>query len=159
MKTNRMIIVVDQMIEYEDILKKSKTSWHGLFRAHQESEAYTLSWEDIFIGSTACWKAIKERISEYAHLSHLRNGRLEILYYSQFDKEISLFNSSYQDYFQFCDESISVKEIEKLKADFNHGFDLEIKRLSDKKMIYENDKIEESVNAIPLFSLLTSQSA
>gem|GEM_PF-4796184 len=40
--------------------------------------------EDIFTGTSSTWPSKKERIEEYKQLAFLREGGLEIIYYSTF---------------------------------------------------------------------------
>jgi hypothetical protein len=78
--------------------------------------------EDIFIGTTATWLSIKERIEEYLQLAYLREGSLEIIYYSSYDSLMRFYTNDADNYFHFYDACICRSEIEKLVQSFPTTF-------------------------------------
>lgn len=130
MKTNRIIVIVNQMIETADEDQSSKFSHHNFFRAYRDAEDYSLCWDDIFIGTNALWTRIHDRIEEYSLLSHLRSGSLELVYYSPFDKIEALFTSTYKDHLQFFDESVPNSDLEDLRLQFYPSFSFEFTRVN-----------------------------
>ena len=140
MRTNRILIVANELIESTDG-RICNISHQAIFRAYRESEKYSLSWDDIFIGNRANWKAIRERIEEYILLSHLREGKLELVYFSPYDQVEKIYNSSFKDHLQFYDTSISIDDLKNLGDEFSSSFGFHLLRLEDKVQLFhfEND--------------------
>ena len=69
-------------------------------------------------------------------LSHLREGKLELVYYSAFDAVEKLFNHSYEDHLQFYDSSVSLEELKELQLGFKLGFDMRLSRLADANELF-----------------------
>lgn len=161
MKTNRMIVVVNELIESAHEEAFSNISHQALFRAYRESEEYSLSWDDIFIGSQANWREIKERLDEYVLLSHLRGGKLELVYFSLYDRVEKYYNSSFKSHLQFYDTSIAMEEMRILGNDFNPYFNFELLRLENKTQLFplrnELGHLEWPLNRNSLFKTTQPQ--
>jgi hypothetical protein len=133
MKTHRLFILINQLEEINsDTLPRvhqPKISVADLLSIRKKDSIH-LSMEDIFIGSKATWKNIKERIEEYLELSILRDGQLEIIYYSVFDSLTRLYTNDADYHFHFYDDCIHRKEIEQIINNFPSSFTCEFKNRS-----------------------------
>ncbi len=128
MKTNRMIILINKLVETKEEIDTGGISAQSLFRSYQESQNYSLSRDDIFIGADAHYNTVIDRLEEFALLSHLRPGCLEVMYYSSFAKIEALFNSDYEDHLQFYDQSASYTNLMKVLDKFHNQFELKFVR-------------------------------
>ena len=125
MKTNTIFILISELEESSfNKMPNSKIpqiSFQQLIGQHHEGFR-KFSMEDIFIGTAATWPAIKERIEEYLQLSFLREGSLEIIYYSTFDSLTRFYTNDADNYFHFYDSCIRRTEIEQLVQSFPPTF-------------------------------------
>lgn len=128
--------MVNELQETADSANTDSISTHTLFRAYQESEEYSLAWDDIYVGENSSWSIIRDRLEEYALLSHLRPGRLEIVYYSIYDQVEALLNSSYRRYVQLYDQLIKREYIEEISAGFSNDFELCFIRLNERDELF-----------------------
>lgn len=125
MKTNKLIILINELEEHQ------MGSMPGLDHpcvtardlvALNQSDSVQVLFEDVFVSEYAKWPAIKERIEEYLQLSFLREGRLEIVYFSIYDILTRLYTHDADQYFHFYDDCIKREEIEELVHAFPSTF-------------------------------------
>ena len=126
MKTNTIFILINELEEssFQRMpgQKMPLINFQQLIGANK-SGIRKFCMEDIFIGATAEWSSIKERIEEYLELSMLREGKLEIIYYSSFDAITRMYTNSADDYFHFYDACIHRSEIKQLVESFPSTFE------------------------------------
>lgn len=133
MKTHCIFILVNQLEEINsDTLPKLKQLDISVadLLSIRKKDSIKLAMEDIFIGSKATWRNIQERIEEYLELSILRDGKLEIIYYSVFDPLTRLYTNDADDHFHFYDHCIHRNEIEQMIEGFPPSFSCEFKNRS-----------------------------
>ena len=125
MNTNTIFILVSDLEENSfskmPRLKSPQISFQQLVGRHHEGSR-KFSMEDIFIGTTATWPYIKQRIEEYLQLAYLREGSLEIIYYSAYDSLMRFYTNDADNYFHFYDACICRTEIEQLVQSFPTTF-------------------------------------
>lgn len=144
MKTNKIFILINELKESHfgkvPGLEKPEISFQELLSLN-EDEMVSITAEDIFIGSTAKWDTIKERIEDFYQLSYLREGKLDVIYYSIYDVLTRLYTNDADNYFHFYDNCVKRIEIEDIVQQFPSSFSCNFKNLSN-----ENLKKELQVN-------------
>ena len=133
MKTHCIFILVNQLEEINsDTLPKLKQLDISVadLLSIRKKDSIKLAMEDIFIGSKATWKNIRSRIEEYQELSLLRDGKLEIIYYSIYDSLTRVYTDAADQYFHFYDHCIHRNEIEQMIEGFPPSFSCEFKNRS-----------------------------
>ena len=133
MKTHCIFILVNQLEEINsDTLPKLKHPCISItdLISIRKKNSLRLSMEDIFIGTKATWKNIANRIEEYQELSFLRDGKLDIIYYSIYDSLTRTYTDAADQYFHFYDHCIHRNEIEQLIEGFPPSFSCEFKNKS-----------------------------
>jgi hypothetical protein len=151
MKSHRLFILVNQL---EEINSDTLPKLHNLdisvadLLSIRKKDSIKLAMEDIFIGSKATWKNIQSRIEEYQELALLREGRLEIIYYSIYDSLTRMYTNDADYHFHFYDNCIHRNEIEQLINSFPSTFSCEFKNRSGEtkkeKVLETNSK--ETIN-------------
>lgn len=140
MKTNKIFILINELEEshFGKIpgLDSPSISFQNLLGCRY-GEFLQFTVEDIFIGNSAKWGAIKERIEDYLQLSYLRKGKLEIIYCSIYDVLTRLYTNEADNYFHFFDNCIQRKEIETLIQSFPSSFDCKFINRSNENIAEE----------------------
>jgi len=145
MKTHRLFIMVNQL---EEINSDTLPKLHNLnisvadLLSIRKKDSIKLAMEDIFIGSKATWKNIQSRIEEYQELALLREGKLEIIYYSIYDSLTRMYTDDADYHFHFYDNCIHRNEIEQLINSFPPTFSCEFKNRSG---LQQKEKVLDSV--------------
>ena len=153
MKTNKIFILINELEENQfgkmPGLKKPQISFQDLLSMNK-NEMLSITLEDVFIGNSAKWKNIKDRIEDYLQLSYLREGKLEIIYYSAYDVLTRLYTNDAEKYFHFYDNCVQRKEIESLVENFPASFDCKFINRSNeivKKEIQSSKKLVQLTNS------------
>jgi len=125
MKTYKIFILINELEEFQfgkmPGLDRPEITFQDLLSMNKD-ESVSITVEDVFIGNSAKWGDIKERIEEYLQLAYLREGKLEIIYYSIYDILTRLYTNDADKYFHFYDECVQRNEIEELVKEFPSSF-------------------------------------
>jgi hypothetical protein len=134
MKTNKIFILINELEENQQGrmpgLPRPKITFDDVLKLN-EREGVQISRDDIFMGNSARWKDIKERIEDYLQLSFLRDGELEIVYFSIYDALTRLYTNDADKYFHFYDECVQQREMEQLVHQFPATFKCKLINRSD----------------------------
>jgi hypothetical protein len=163
MKSNTIFILINELEENQQGrmpgLIRPKITFDDLLKLN-EREGVQISRDDIFIGNSARWKDIKERIEDYLQLSFLRDGALEIVYFSIYDALTQLYTNDADKYFHFYDECVQQKEMEQLVHQFPASFKCKLINRSNENVQEaivsgQEKELESSVKSKINFNFLT----
>ncbi len=115
----KIIVVVNDLEEFKTQFNSRKSEL-SINKIPARNFIFSLKREDLFIGSSARLDDFLNRIGDYRHLSYLKNGRLTIEYYSDFDALTKHYNTT--KYVHFFDQCIKQKLINLELESFNNGF-------------------------------------
>ena len=161
MRINKIIILINELEEDHfrkmPELDRPEITFRELLSLNK-NEMLTITQEDIFIGSRAKWSEISDRIEEYQQLALLRNGELEIVYYSIYDVLIRLYTNDADKYFHFFDTCVEKIEIAKLVNSFPPSFKCSfVNRSNENINMLTNKKVElDQLGFLPFSRFLSS---
>lgn len=140
-KSNRIILIANQLAEHSEPSAKESLSVDVLLKHARNQSTFNLCREDIFIGEACKWKDLYERLDEYLDLAHLRAVNVEVFYFCPFSFFTeNLVGKEEEEYLHFYDQCIKGQEMAQLEGHTTENFQIQWFRLKAVSDYFEWDK-------------------